>query len=154
MTIPLSVDVFDNLHDLLRLYRIRMRKSVEAVHPELTFNEMRILMHAGRRPGITQKDLVEHSQTDKAQMARTLARLQEQGWLSRSPSENDRRVRCLRLSAQGRQLYMQLRSLQEQVATELLRHCPSSTQAQLLALLRQAHDSAQAGPETHDTHSG
>lgn len=144
MTLPLPVNVFDSLHDLLHLYRTRLRKALETVHPELTFNEMRILMRTGLRPGITQKALVEHSQTDKAQMARTLARLQDQGWLSRSPSENDKRVRCLRLSPQGEQVYMQLRDAQEQVAAELLHDCPPATQARLLALLREVHGSAQA----------
>lgn len=138
----LSVDVFDNLHELLHLFRAHMQKSLEAVRPELTFNEMRILMHTGRKPGITQKNLVEHSHTDKAQMARTLAHLEARGWLTRSTSESDRRVRCLQLSKQGQQLFVQLRDLQEQIATELLQDCSPSSQAQLLALLQQARSSA------------
>ncbi|MGB3423987.1 MAG: MarR family transcriptional regulator [Castellaniella sp.] len=143
----LPIDVFDSLHELLHLFRARMRKAMETVHPELTFNEMRILMRTGRQPGITQRDLVEHSHADKAQMARLLAHLEERGWLTRSPSESDKRVRCLRLSAQGQQFFTQLRRLQESVAAELLRDSPPPSQAQLLALLRQACDSA-------DAHSG
>lgn len=142
MTSSLPVEIFDSLHALLRPFRVRMRKSMEDVHPELTFNEMRILMRTGREPGITQKDLVEHSRIDKAQMARTLARLQEQGWLKRSHSERDKRVRCLHLSAQGEELFARLRNVQERVATELLRDCSSPLQAQLLALLQQAGKSA------------
>ncbi|HWK72034.1 MAG TPA: MarR family transcriptional regulator [Burkholderiaceae bacterium] len=140
----LSVDVFDCVHELLSLFRERMRRSLEAAHPELTFNEMRILMRTGRHPGITQKDLVEHSHTDKAQMARLLAHLQEKGWLKRSASESDKRVRCLHLSARGQRLFTQLRSLQDQVATQLLKDCSSSSQAQLLALLQDARNSAAA----------
>ena len=148
------VDVFDTLHELQHLFRARMRKSIEAVHPELTFNEMRILMHAGRQPGITQRDLVEHSHADKAQMARILAHLQDRGWLTRSASESDKRVRCLHLSAQGRQLFTRLRSLQEQVAAELLQDCPPPLQAQLLALLKQARSSAAANAGIPAVHSG
>lgn len=143
MNSSLPVDIFDNLYELIRIFRSRMRKAMEARHPELTFNEMRLLMNTGRQPGITQKDLVEHSRIDKAQIARTLARLQEQGWLERIPSEDDRRVRCLHLSPEGRQLFTQLRDTQEKVAAVLLEGCPASTQAELLVLLRQACGSAQ-----------
>lgn len=138
MNSSLPVEIFDSLHELLRPFRSCMRKAMEAVHPELTFNEMRILMRTGRQPGITQKELVEHSRIDKAQMARMLSRLQDQGWLKRSASANDKRVRCLHLSAQGQALFSRLRIAQEDVATHLLQDCPQTTQAQLLALVQQA----------------
>ncbi|WP_417283214.1 MarR family winged helix-turn-helix transcriptional regulator [Comamonas sp.] len=143
MNSSLSADVFDALHELVRLFRARMRKSMESVHPELTFNEIRVLVHTGRRPGLTQKDMVEHSHADKAQMARTLAQLEEKGWLLRTASESDKRVRCLQLSAQGQALYVQLRQLRDKVARDLLQDCPESQQAQLLALLQLAGDGAQ-----------
>lgn len=138
MNSSLSADVFDTLHELVRLFRARMRKSMEAVHPDLTFNEIRVLVHTGRRPGLTQKDLVEHSHADKAQMARTLAQLEEKGWLLRTASESDKRVRCLQLSQQGQALYTQLRQLRDRVARDLLQDFPEAQQSQLLALLQLA----------------
>lgn len=144
----LPLDVFDAMHELLFLYRSRLRRSMEAVHPELTFNEMRVLMRVGRQPGMTQRDLVEHSHADKAQMARLLAQLQERNWLTRNTSTEDRRVRCLHLSESGKQLFGQLRSLQEQVATELLQGCEPSLQTRLLPLLQQARDIAQENADS------
>lgn len=144
MSSSIAADVFEVLHDLLHLFRARLLQSLEAVQPGLTFNEFRILMHTGRHPGITQKELVEHSHTDKAQMARTLAQLQDKGWLERSASEADKRVRCLQLSARGQQLFDQLRHRREQIATELLSATPATQQALLHELLRQALDGAQA----------
>ncbi|KGG90133.1 MarR family winged helix-turn-helix transcriptional regulator [Comamonas thiooxydans] len=144
MSSSIAADVFEVLHDLLHLFRARLLESLEAVQPGLTFNEFRILMHTGRHPGITQKELVEHSHTDKAQMARTLAQLQDKGWLERSASEADKRVRCLQLSTRGQQLFDQLRSRREQIATELLSDFPAARQALLHDLLLQARDSAQA----------
>ncbi len=138
MASSLPVEIFDSLHELLHLFRARMRNRMEAIHPELTFNEMRILIHTGRNPGIAQKDLIDRSHTDKAQMARTLAQLQDRGWLERIASESDKRVRCLHLCGQGRQLFAQLRDLQHQVASELLKDCPQAAQSQMLALLQQA----------------
>ncbi|WP_218241216.1 MarR family winged helix-turn-helix transcriptional regulator [Comamonas fluminis] len=148
MSSSLSADVFELLHDLMHLFRARLLQSIETAQPGLTFNEFRILMHTGRNPGITQKELVEHSHTDKAQMARTLAQLQDKGWLERSTSEADKRVRCLQLSAQGQQLYARLRTLREELAVELLKDCPQEMQAQLQtqlqAMLRLVKDSASA----------
>ena len=144
MSSSIAADVFEVLHDLLHLFRARLLESLEAVQPGLTFNEFRILMHTGRHPGITQKELVEHSHTDKAQMARTLAQLQDKGWLERSASESDKRVRCLQLSARGQQLFDQLRNRREQIATELLSDFPAAQQGLLHDLLLQARDSAQA----------
>lgn len=142
MSSSIAADVFEVLHDLLHLFRARLLRSLEDIQPGLTFNEFRILMHTGRHPGITQKELVEHSHTDKAQMARTLSQLQDKGWLDRSASEADKRVRCLQLSAQGRQLFTQLGSLREQIATELLRDFPADQQTQLRELLKLALHSA------------
>lgn len=144
MSSSIAAEVFEVLHDLLHLFRARLLESLEAVQPGLTFNEFRILMHTGRHPGITQKELVEHSHTDKAQMARTLAQLQDKGWLERSASEADKRVRCLQLSAQGQQLFDQLRHRREQIATELLSDFPEAQQGLLHELLLQARNSAQA----------
>ena len=143
MSSSLAADVFEVLHDLMHQFRARLLQSLERIQPGLTFNEFRILMHAGRHPGITQKELVEHSHTDKAQMARMLTQLQDKGWLERSASEADKRVRCLQLSAQGQQLFAQLKNQREQIAAELLRDFPVEQQTQLHALLQQALQGAQ-----------
>ena len=144
MSSSIAADVFEVLHDLMHQFRARLLQSLERIQPGLTFNEFRILMHAGRHPGITQKELVEHSHTDKAQMARTLAQLQDKGWLDRSASEADKRVRCLQLSTQGLQLFALLKNQREQIAAELLRDFPVDQQAQLRELLKLALSSAQS----------
>lgn len=147
MNPSLAVEVFDTLHELQHLFRSRMRKSMEAVHPDLTFNEMRVLMRAGRHPGLTQRDLVENSHADKAQMARVLAHLQDRGLLTRSASKADKRVRCLHLSEQGQKVFARMRGLQERVAAELLADCAPSFQGQLLASLREVRTGAIARAE-------
>lgn len=143
MSSSVTTDVFELLHDLMHLFRARLLQSLQELDAELTFNEFRILMHTGRHPGITQKELVEHSHTDKAQMARTLSQLQDKGLLERSASEADKRVRCLQLSAQGLALFEQLRQQRERIAEDLLSAFPAAEQQQLRALLQYALDSAQ-----------
>ena len=140
----LSAEIFEVLHELLRTFRSRMRTSMEAIHPELTFNEVRVLMFVGRHPGRSQKDLVEHSHTDKAQMARILTQLQDKGWLHRSESSEDRRMRCLHLSQPGQTLYQQLGLARAALAEQLLAQCPQQVQQQLLQLLGEARESVRA----------
>ncbi len=147
MNPSLPLDVFDSMHELMRMFRQRLRKALVNVHPELTFNETRVLMRTGRVPGLTQRELVEHSHADKAQMARILAQLEQRGWLTRSASENDRRVRCLRLSAEGERIFAQVRQLQERIAAELLSDCSAEAQLQLVTLLREMRNNATATEE-------
>ena len=130
MSSSLAADVFEVLHDLMHLFRARLLQSLERIQPGLTFNEFRILMHTGH--------------TDKAQMARMLTQLQDKGWLERSASEADKRVRCLQLSAQGQQLFAQLKNQREQIAAELLGDFPANQQKQLRELLTLALNSARA----------
>lgn len=142
MPSQLPVEIFDTLHELLRIFRAGMRQSLESMSPDLTFGELHVLIHVGQHPDCTQKDLVENSRIDKAQMARTLAQLQDKGWLTRSESAEDRRVRQLRLSLQGQRLFRRLRARRAALAAELLKGCPAPMQAKLLELLTQARDSA------------
>ena len=121
MNASLPADIFEAMHELLHLFRSRMREDMESMEPGLTPNEVRVLMYVGRHPGRTQRDLVDHSHMDKAQLARMLAQLQEQGWLDREPDARDRRVRCLSLSPQGQALFDRLRQSRQALAARLLK---------------------------------
>lgn len=146
MNASLPADIFEAMHELLHLFRSRMRKDMESMEPGLTPNEVRVLMYVGRHPGRTQRDLVDHSHMDKAQLARMLAQLQEQGWLDREPDARDRRVRCLSLSPQGQALFDRLRQSRQALAARLLKDWEPAAQQQLMALLERARDSVEAAP--------
>jgi len=135
MTTHAPTDVFEAMHDLLHVYRAHLVRSLAAFHPDLTQNEVRALMFVGRHPGTTQRDLVAHSGADKAQVARMVAALQDKGLLESAPNAEDKRSRCLRLSAQGAALHGALRDARRELATLLLGGCDHATQTQLLGLL-------------------
>lgn len=137
-------DVFEAMHDLLHAYRAHMVRAMASVHPELTMNEVRALMFIGRHPGATQKELVRHSGHDKAQIARLLSLLEEKGWLQRAPSAEDKRSRCLSLSAEGQALVEALRASRQRLARELLQGCDATTQQQLMALLARVRSNLDA----------
>lgn len=128
-------DVFEAMHDLMHAYRAHMVRAMAAVHPDLTLNEVRALNFVGRHPGATQKELVAHSGADKAQVARMVGMLQDKGWLQSAPNAEDKRSRCLALSADGQAVFKALRASRQALSASLLQNCDGDTQAQLLALL-------------------
>ncbi|MDR0227369.1 MAG: MarR family transcriptional regulator [Burkholderiaceae bacterium] len=146
MNSSLPADIFEAMHELLHLFRARMREDMQALDADLTPNEVKVLMFVGRHPGRTQKDLVDHSHMDKAQLARMLAQLQDKGWLDREPDARDRRVRCLRLSAQGQTLADALRRSRQALAARLLQDWEPAAQRQLMDLLERARDSVESAP--------
>lgn len=132
------------MHDLMHTYRSHMVRAMASVHPELTLNEVRALSFVGRHPGATQKELVQHSGADKAQVARMVGMLEDKGWLERVPNAEDKRSRCLALSEQGQAVFKAMRASRQAVSATLLKNCDAQTQAQLLALLEQVRSDLEA----------
>lgn len=132
------------MHDLMHTYRAHMVRAMASVHPELTLNEVRALSFVGRHPGATQKELVQHSGADKAQVARMVGMLEDKGWLERVPNAQDKRSRCLALSEQGEAVFKAMRASRQAVSASLLKSCDAQTQAQLLALLEQVRSDLEA----------
>lgn len=137
-------DIFEAMHDLMHTYRAHMVRAMASVHPELTLNEVRALSFVGRHPGATQKELVQHSGADKAQVARMVGMLEDKGWLERVPNAEDKRSRCLALSEQGQAVFKAMRASRQAVSATLLKNCDAQTQAQLLALLEQVRSDLEA----------
>lgn len=142
-SVSTSLKVFETLHQLLHLFRREMRQKLEQSNSELTFGELRILSLIGRYPQCTPSTLVEHSRTDKAQIARTISGLHKLGLIKRRQSETDRRMHLLSLSAQGNKIYQALNNDRAQIAARLLQHCDERQLAELLNLLQTACISAE-----------
>ncbi len=74
-------------------------------------------------PGITQNELSERTQIDKATAAKGLARLEDLGYLLRVPDGRDRRIRRLYLTNAGKRIipsiHATLRHVTEICATNL-----------------------------------
>jgi len=133
---PLPFAVLDALHDVTHAYRSHMRQALHALALPLTANELRVLLFVGHHPLCTHKDVVAHTGTDKAQVARMLQQMEAEQWLERVPHPLDKRSRCLRLSARGRSAYETLREQRRQVGLHMLQGSQDGQQRQLLALLR------------------
>ncbi len=145
-TSALPSAVLDAMHNLTLAYRRQMRAALHAQALPLTANELKVLLYVGHHPLCTHKDLVAHTGTDKAQLARLLQQMDTHGWLERVPHPQDKRSRCLRLSAQGAEAFTGLRNHRSSLGAQMLAGWSMSEQQQLLDLLRQMHSQLAALP--------
>ena len=71
-------------------------------------------------PGASQEELTEMIALDKANVARHLSRLEEQGLIERRQSKTDRRITEVFLSPKGEELYPIMRDVAEKWSAYLL----------------------------------
>lgn len=118
MTERNTIDIWESLHQITHLFRDRMLAHLHQMHAELGLLEMRVVIMVGEQPGITQKELTERSQVDKAQMTRTLTQMEDRQWLQRRPDDIDRRIRRLDLNVRGLELYKDLQTWREELVRQ------------------------------------
>jgi DNA-binding MarR family transcriptional regulator len=82
---------------------------------------------------------------DRSTIGDVLERLETKGWVRRSPSPTDRRVKLLRLSPEGEEVVRQVAAAVERVQERLLAPLPPAerpTLIRLLARLVELHEEA------------
>lgn len=82
--------------------------------------EGRVLLEVGRFPGCQATQLMRDLSMDRGQLSRVLGRLEEGGWLERRIDDQDRRVRPLHLTGQGRELLEILENRSSRLVAKLL----------------------------------
>lgn len=97
-----------------------------------------MLLH--REATSTQRDLIRRTSSDKAGMARTVADLEELGYLTRTRSKNDRRVEHLALTSDGEAAFATAQSLATETALELFDGFTEAELTTLAALLARFAD--------------
>lgn len=127
-------DPLDLVHQLMHQVRSRQRESLREAGT-LTPMDARVLGFFGRRPGATLKDLAEHSGRDKAQLARLIKGLREQGWLLAEADPQDRRNQCLTLTPAGQAVHQQLRARMADISRRAVGGLSAAERRQLCELL-------------------
>lgn len=83
-----------------RMYSIYI--DTQAIAPGLTTGQIPFLMQISQNPGITQDELASHNIFDKGTVARAVRKLEENGYLTRTPDPKNRRKLQLNLTAEGK----------------------------------------------------
>lgn len=86
------------LHDVARLLRTVFDRRVKALG--LTRSQWWVLNHLFRKDGLTQSELADLLEVEKATLGRLLERLEQKGWVRRKSDAEDGRVKRVFLTAE------------------------------------------------------
>jgi DNA-binding MarR family transcriptional regulator len=103
--------VLEIIHTVMHQYRAQQFRVLRDGPHDITHMDSKVLGFFGRNPGATQSDLAQHSGRDKAQLARLIKGLRDQGLLNGEADPSDRRNTRLTLTDAGQAVR---RALQQQ----------------------------------------
>ncbi|MCU1681709.1 MAG: MarR family transcriptional regulator [Amycolatopsis sp.] len=131
----LSLD--HNIGFLLRQAHQRAAAAfANALEPhEISGRHYPVLHTLGKRGPLSQRELVDSVNSDKASMVRIVDDLEAKGLAARRPAPGDRRVRSVELTEHGREVLAKAEQTAVDVAESLLTHLDQRKRAQLTALL-------------------
>ena len=133
-------DVLELVHALMHEYRALQYRVLRDGPHDITHMDAKVLGFFARHPGATQSDLAQHSGRDKAQLARLIKGLREQGLLDGVADEDDRRNLRLTLTDDGRVVQKVLRTQARRLSARAIAGLNAAEHGQLVALLRRVKD--------------
>jgi len=136
-------EVMETMHTIMHLFRASQFRGLRAEagpDGDISHMETKALGYFARRPGATQRDLVQHSGRDKAQVARLVQGLREKELLEARQDEADRRSTRLFLTGRGAKVFENLHGQGQQLAARALAGLSVEERAQLGALLARVRD--------------
>jgi MarR family transcriptional regulator, temperature-dependent positive regulator of motility len=110
-------------HFIRRLQQVAVKLFFARVGLDMTPVQFAALAAVAQRPGIDQARLSALIGYDRATIGGVIGRLESRGWLARSASRADRRVRLVRITSSGRKALAKalpaVRSVQEMLLESL-----------------------------------
>jgi DNA-binding MarR family transcriptional regulator len=98
----------------------------------VTLVQSHVLFEIGRRENVSLGDLSAALGLDNSTLSRHIQGLVEKGWVTRTPSETDRRYVTIGLTEQGREYERQIARQMCDYMQEILSHVPEEKRAQVL----------------------
>jgi DNA-binding MarR family transcriptional regulator len=133
---PPEEEVLDLIHRVMHQYRSQQYQVLRDGPHDITHMESKVLHYFGHHPGATQNQLAQDSGRDKAQLARLIKGLREQGLLAGEADPADRRHVRLSLTADGRSVMGSLRQQGRQLNAQAVAGMTVPEQRQLVELLQ------------------
>jgi DNA-binding MarR family transcriptional regulator len=95
--------------DVARLMQIDFDRRVSSLG--ITRAQWRVLLWVYRTPGVTQSELADTLEVQKASLGRMLDRLTDKDWIERRADKSDRRIRRVHLSKEVGPLIITMRTI-------------------------------------------
>jgi len=97
------------VHDIARLMRTNYDRRVKRLG--LTRSQWWVITNLYRNDGLTQSELAEALDIERASLGRLLDRLEANGWVRRRPCHRDRRAKRVRLTSEVGQVMREMRAI-------------------------------------------
>lgn len=106
------------IHDIARMMRIHFDRRGRELG--LTRSQWWVLTGLYANEGVTQSELAEYMDIEKATLGRLLDRLEEKDWIERKADKSDRRIKRVYLTDTVQSLMRQLRAIGAEVRKDSL----------------------------------
>jgi MarR family transcriptional regulator, transcriptional regulator for hemolysin len=133
--------------DVARMMRTVFERRVRAFG--LTRAQWLVIARVHRRPGLSQSEVADLLEIEKAPAGRLIDRMQAKGWLERRDDSADRRINRLHLTGEGERLHAAIWPIAEATVEDALSDLPAKEQRQLTGLMTRVKAKLQALAE-HD----
>jgi MarR family transcriptional regulator, transcriptional regulator for hemolysin len=133
--------------DVGRLLRTVFERRVRAFG--LTRAQWLIIARLHRRPGLSQSEIADLLEIEKAPAGRLIERMEAKNWLQRRSDARDRRVNRLYLTSKANRLHAAIWPIAEATVDEALRDLSSAERERLSALMARVKTTLQVLAE-HD----
>ncbi|WP_431305583.1 MarR family winged helix-turn-helix transcriptional regulator [Sediminicoccus sp. BL-A-41-H5] len=131
--------------DVARMMRAAFDRRARQIG--LTRPQWQVLSRLHRYPGITQTELAEMLEMERATAGRMLDRLERRGWLVRRPDPADRRVNRLHLTAEADGIQAEMGRIATEFLDEMMGGLADEERAVLTAMMERVKQQLQAmGP--------
>ncbi|MES2582185.1 MAG: MarR family winged helix-turn-helix transcriptional regulator [Pseudomonadota bacterium] len=149
---PAAADdnVLELVHHVMHQYRAQQFRVLRDGAHDITHMDSKVLGFFGRKPGATQSDLAQHTGRDKAQLARLIKGLRDQGLLDGAADPSDRRNTCLTLTEAGQAVRRALQQQGKRLNAAAVAGMDKTERAQLAALLQRVSQNLTAMDQPTD----
>ncbi|MFN0314694.1 MAG: MarR family winged helix-turn-helix transcriptional regulator [Burkholderiales bacterium] len=121
------------LHDVARLLRTTFDRRVKGMG--LTRSQWWVLLHLFRNAGVTQSELADILEIEKATLGRLIDRLESNGWLRRESDATDRRAKRIYLTEAVEPVMKTMRSAAADVRRDALSGVSAEEQERFVDIL-------------------
>jgi MarR family transcriptional regulator for hemolysin len=140
------------LHDVARLLRTTFDRRVKSLG--LTRSQWWVLNHLFRNNGMTQSDIAELLEIERATLGRLLDRLEAKGWVRREADAADRRVRRVFLTEEVEPALKAMRAAAAEMRRDALAGLSVEEQERFVDTLLAVKANLNGGPENGAARNG
>ncbi len=128
------------INHLARIFAQALARGIKPLG--LAPGQFMVLLELWREDGLTQRDLVARLDVEQATLANTLARMERDGLVTRTPHPTDGRAQSIRLTARARSLEEPATGAATGVNQRLLRDLKPKERRRFLAAMREVIDTS------------